>query len=152
VIGLTLSAAVVALNAGSANAVAGGQPMKAGAATAQGRVYTFGGVRFDWRPQGSYYRENITGRVCGRNGLGEWRLALTATSFVDPSNSGTVRVRIVVKKPRTSTRGAGTYGKHIRLTIMPGSSLRIRVQARSTAGSHTATVPVYAGGPCSGSG
>jgi hypothetical protein len=164
-VGLTLSAAVVGLGAASANAVATGQSVKvmisdgklapataAVAPTGQGRVYTFRGVRFDWRPQGAYYRENIAGRVCGRGGLGEWRLALTATSFVDPSNSGTVHVRIVVKKPRTSTRGTGTYGRHIRLTILPGSSLAIRVQAKSTAGTHMATVPVYAGGRCSGLG
>ena len=164
-IGLTLSAAVVGLGAGSAIAVAGAQPVKvvmsdgklapATAAvepTGQGRLYTFRGVRFDWRPQGAYFRQTVAGRVCGRAGLGEWRLAVTATSYVDPSNSGTVHVRIVVKKPRTSTRGTGTYGRQIRLTVLPGSSLAIRVQAKSTAGSHTATVPVYAGGRCSARG
>jgi hypothetical protein len=158
-IGLTVSAAVVGLGAGSASAVATALPAKfatgdgrlaaAVTPTGQGRVYTFRGVRFDWRPQGAYYRQTIAGRVCGRAGLGAWRLAVTATSYVDPSNSGTVHVRIAVKKPRTSTRGTGTYGRYLRLTILPGSSLAIRVQAKSTAGSHTATVPVYAGARCS---
>jgi plastocyanin len=116
------------------------------------RRYSFSGVRFDWRPQNAYFHDDISGRVCGRAGIGAWHLSVTVTNYIDPSNTGTVRVRVPVRQPGVATRGVGSrFARYVRLTVLRGTPVKIRVE-RSGVGvsgaTHTAVVPLREGGPC----
>jgi GH24 family phage-related lysozyme (muramidase) len=114
-------------------------------------IYSFSGVRFNWQPQGDYIHDDISGRTCAAGGLGAWNVSLTITNNINPRNTGTLYIRVLVTRPGipatgtlTGYSGPPNPGIHIgqamplTLTLLPGR--RVRVE-RSLAGvTRSATV------------